>query len=194
MQKFIEEELGLNEFYFDNEKSLEKLKYFSTKNESVVGELFGIKNTNIKAINLFDSISLHTMSNGKGPSKSDFLLYEGIREGRLKQVSIEDLIKRVDQVGEDQREKLLNMWRKRLASPDSKYYMKMADDETAAVIRMEVANRNLKYLQQMEKDGRSSSTDAPHLKTAINAMKGIMERSGWSDPCRSRACEYGEVW
>lgn len=177
MQKFIEEELGLDEFYFDNKESLEKLEYFNTKNKSVVGELFGVKNTNVKAINLFDSISLHTMSNGKGPSKSDFLLYEGIREGRLKQVSIEDLVKRMDQVGEDQREKLLNMWRKRLSSPDSKYYMKMADDETAAVIRMEVANRNLKYLQQMEKDGTSSSADVVHLKTAISSMKGIIERS-----------------
>lgn len=177
MQKFIEEELGLDEFYFDNKESIEKLKYFNAKNESVVGELFGIKNSNIKAINLYDSISLHTMSNGKGPAKSDFLLYEGIREGRLKQVPIEDLLKRIEQVDADQREKLLNMWRKRLSGSDSKYYMKMADDETAAVIRMEVANRNLKYLQQMEKDGKTSSSDFVHLKTAINAMKGIMEKS-----------------
>jgi hypothetical protein len=177
MQKYIETELGLDEFYFDNKKSIEMLQEFDKKNAPVANELFGTKNSNVKGIRLLEEVSMHTVSSGQGPVRSDFLLYEGINPNRLKTVSPEELMKRIEHLSIDQQQKIMRKWEARLRDPNSKYHMKMADDYTAAVIRMEVANNNIKYLKEMQKSGNLTPDMQGRLDTALNAMRGTIERN-----------------
>jgi hypothetical protein len=178
LERLIEKELGLEgDMILDNEDSINRLKYFDSKNRSVVSELFG-NDAAIKGINLNENITLHTMSTGKGPVTSDFLLYRGIRPQDLPKYTVEDLLKNIDFLDDANKTKVIEAHRRRLKNSEKSINsMVMLDSHTSSVIRLEAANENMRLLKEAQKSGRLTHAETEHLLMAINAMKRVMEKN-----------------
>ena len=177
IEKYLESELGFDgDMVMDSRDAIEKLAYFEKENKSILSEVFGNHDLKVKGIDLNWSVPIHTITTGKGPVTSDFLAYRAIDQSNLPKLSIEDLLKNIDNLPHDTKNAIIAAKSRQLKSADSAInHMVKLDDYAAHVIRLNAANENMKLLMDAEKSG--NVVDREHLAIAINSTKRIMERS-----------------
>lgn len=193
LQRYIDSELGLDgDMILDTKEAIESLEQFDSKNQSIVNELTG-SSYKVKGINLNENITLHTMSTGKGPVVSDFLLYQSLNPGDMPKYTVEDLAKNLDFLDDNHKRRWLEAKSRQLkASQSGINSMVMLDNYSASVIRLEAANENMRLLKEAQKSGNLTGEQSEHLLIAINSMKRVMERNANEIDKRLSSKAYGK--